>query len=297
MTLRLENLVLATGDNYSCGASGPGKLTGRVWSWTPDKAGAYKLTLRAGDKRINTVVHVAPAQPSKGVTRKCLFLGDSITEKGGYTGRLLGIAESDGLKLTLLGSRGKAPNLTEGRSGWRAQFYTGYRSYNGVPNRFYNPSGKRFDFKYYMKGMKYDSVDRVCIALGTNDVFAFKNDKELNAEIKRVLKRIDTMVKSIRTYDKTIKIGLFITVPPTGKPETFLHNYADRQTLARFKRNLFLYTGALIEKYKDQEENGVWLVPVNTSIDEQFIDGVHPFGKGYDQIAEVVWCWLKNLEE
>lgn len=295
MSLYLDSVTLSDG-SFDCGTSGVGTLDGHRWSWTPEQAGIYKLNVRAGDQRAVVDIRVAPADAGTGTARKCLFIGDSITEKGGYTGRLLELSGDDGLKIQLLGSRGKAPNSNEGRYGWKAVNYTGFRTYDGMPNKFYNSKSRQFDFKYYMKSMKYASVDRVSIALGTNDVFAFKDDAALNAEIKRVLQRIDGMVKSIHAYDKTIKVGIFITIPPTSVDRYFVACYEKKQTLQRYHRNQFLYTSALVEKFKDHEKSGVYLVPVNAGFDRKNCYGVHPIAEGYDQMGEVVWAWLKNLE-
>jgi lysophospholipase L1-like esterase len=63
------------------------------------------------------------AAAGTGQTPKCIFIGDSLTAAGTYTGELLTIAGVDALKIALHGTRGIAPNLHEGRSGWKIDDY------------------------------------------------------------------------------------------------------------------------------------------------------------------------------
>jgi hypothetical protein len=73
------------------------------------------------------------------------------------------------MDITLLGTRGVAPNLHEGRAGWTAQHYTDLPTFDGIDNPFYN-SG--FDFSYYIAQQGYTGVDVVGIHLGINDLFS-----------------------------------------------------------------------------------------------------------------------------
>jgi lysophospholipase L1-like esterase len=283
------------GERVPVQTSGVGALDGRSWVWTPDKPGTYALDVSVGGRQARVTLDVAPADAGL-ATRKCIFIGDSTTAKGEYTKYLLAFQGNDNLKLALLGSRGKAPNLNEGRAGWKASNYMSSRMMRGMKNSFYNPARKAFDFKYYMRRQGYAGVDYVIISLGINDVFKMKSDAALNKEIPKVLARLDAMVKSIHACDKGIKVGLMVTIPPSSDAKRFSRDYGGKQTQARYRRNNFLFVSALTDRFKSRGADNVFLVPVSAGFDARNCNGVHPTDKGYRQIAESVWCWLKWME-
>jgi lysophospholipase L1-like esterase len=81
-----------------------------------------------GEKSIT--IRVADTADGTGVSRKCMFIGDSTTAGGQYVGEVVNLASSDVIALTTVGTRGTAPALHEGRGGWRVNDYaTAGRSY------------------------------------------------------------------------------------------------------------------------------------------------------------------------
>ena len=248
-----------------------------------------------------------------GVTKKCIFIGDSTIDSGGITGSLLAIFNDDVMNLELLGTRGLAPNLHEGRAGWRASNFVNNAISGGVVNAFYNNG---FDFSYYMTQQAYIGVDVVGINLGINDVFSYTDDVTLFAEIDNIMTRLDIMKDSIKAYNSNTKVAFLITIPPSVNQDAFGKNYSSGQTQWRYKRNNFFFMSKLIEKYKAREAEGIYLIPINVNLDtthnmltedvavnsrnSQTIirqsNGVHPAGSGNYQIADMVYYWLKSFE-
>lgn len=66
----------------------------------------------------------AAASAGTGVTKKCLFIGDSLIAANTITQTLLDIAAEDPMKITLLGTQGTGTNKHEGRGGWTVASYT-----------------------------------------------------------------------------------------------------------------------------------------------------------------------------
>lgn len=226
-----------------------------------------------------------------------MFIGDSTTAQGVITGDILNYQSQSWLKVKLLGSRGKSPNLNEGRSGWSARNYINNYSFNSVRNSFYNTKTEKFDFPYYMKKNRYQSVKYVFINLGINDVFSYKSDKALYAEIDRVLRRYDLMVASVRKYSKSARIAVCITIPPTSSAAGFKAIYGNKQTLTRYERNNKLWVKALTAHFSGKESGKIYLVDIRSPIDRSQIVGVHPNAKGYGQIASAIWSWLQKQEK
>jgi lysophospholipase L1-like esterase len=252
-----------------------------------------------------------------GVNKKCIFIGDSITDGGVYTGELLKLfGAGDVMDITLLGTRGAAPNLHEGRAGWKASDYVGISGRDGITNAFWNPTTSAFDFAYYMAQQGYAGVDVVGINLGVNDIFNYTDDTLLNSEITNILNRYDAMLNSIHTYNINTKVAFLITIPPSKNQDAFGKNYQSGQTQWRYKRNNFLFMSALIEKYKNREADGIYLIPINANLDTEHnmltetvavnsrntdtivrqSNGVHPATSGFYQIADTIYYWLKVQE-
>lgn len=107
----------------------------RGWRWLPtsaDVAGNYSMSLAAKDKQTDallatasTTVVLANKNSNNGVTKKVQVIGDSLVASGSITQGLLNNAGSDVMGINLIGTRGTAPNLHEGRGGWTINDYTG----------------------------------------------------------------------------------------------------------------------------------------------------------------------------
>ncbi|MCU4423237.1 hypothetical protein [Acinetobacter sp. WU_MDCI_Abxb74] len=106
----------------------------RGWRIKPvanDGLGTYPLSLGVVDKY--TGLHLAAASSqvvivsknaNSGITKKVQGIGDSRMASGAITQGILNNASTDVMGITLIGTRGTAPNLHEGRGGWTINDYT-----------------------------------------------------------------------------------------------------------------------------------------------------------------------------
>lgn len=231
---------------------------------------------------------------------KAVFIGDSNTNAGVYTQKILDLFSTDVSKITLVGTRGNAPNLHEGRSGWRASTYTSNASLSGIANAFWNPSTSKFDFAYWASQNSITGLTHTFIALGTNDIFNFATDTELRSGVVTVLNQFDEMVSSVKSHSGTIKIGIMIPIPPSGKQNDFASAYGAGITRWRYKRNYDYFVSELIKHFDNKTSDNIHLVSSNLSIDpdNDFINSdstpaVHPNTTGYNKMGEQVYKFLK----
>lgn len=108
-----------------------GNQMSRGWVYdvpTSQAAGNLALSWALVDKQTGTPLTSASttlvvADQTKSGTKNVLMIGDSYVNAGTITQRLLDIAANDPLKVTLIGTRGTAPNKHEGRGGWKISDY------------------------------------------------------------------------------------------------------------------------------------------------------------------------------
>lgn len=326
LNIYFENIILCDNlDNYKIEVndfSSGGIQQNERYTITPTTAKVFSVNISVYSNNqivasAQTNINIKANTVGSGVNKKCLFIGDSITDGGVYTGELLNLfGAGDVMDITLLGTRGTAPNLHEGRAGWKASDYVGISGRDGITNAFWNPTTSAFDFAYYMAQQGYAGVDVVGINLGVNDIFNYTDDTSLNSEITNVLNRFDTMLNSIKSYNANTKVAFLITIPPSKNQDAFGKNYQSGQTQWRYKRNNFLFVNKLIDKYKSREAEGIYLIAVNTNLDTEHnmltetvainsrntdtivrqSNGVHPATSGFYQISDIIYYWLKCQE-
>ena len=260
----------------------------------------------------NVVTELIDEAAGSGLTKKILFIGDSLTDAGQYTAELVNLFSDDSMNIELLGTRGAGTNKHEGHSGWRAYTYVkcannqedwdtwGGSVSNVISNPFYNSETENFDFEYYMETQGYDNVDYVFICLGTNDIARgnHQSDEEL-------LEYYNTMINSIKSFNSSIKIGVWL--PPTRGLSD--NNFKGTITNS-LKMNKFL-----IENYDSRESENIYLVPVYMNVDPYHDyntaqvpvtsrssdilmtinspDAVHPKTLGYQHIADLIYGYIK----
>lgn len=244
-------------------------------------------------------MEIVPKSAGAGTTKKCLMIGDSLTQNGNYTKRLLDLFADDPMDIELLGTRGTGLNRHEGRSGWSTHDYVTNSTKNGFTNPFYNVSTDGFDFSYYMSQQDYDGVDYVFINLGTNDR-GRQNDA--------IITDVNAMVTSILAYDPTIKVSLWLP-PARGLCEN-----VDQDNLLETFDTLKV-NKLFIDTYDNN--NDVNLIPIYTNINP-YLDfpmvkaeisdtgsydlvytnnKVHPDVDGYYHIGDVIYAWIKSFAE
>lgn len=251
-------------------------------------------------------IEVVDANAGNGLTKKVMFIGDSLTDFNIYPTRVVNLFEDDVMNIELLGSKGTSPNLNEGRSGWRAYTYcnkakgsdesTASGFYQGS-NPFYNPTSKTFDFSYYMNNQGYSSVDYVFINLGTNDV----SRANYNGE-SQILSYYNIMINSIKAFNPNVKIGLWL--PPGKGINNDIYGLVSRDNALRMN-------DILIRNFEGREAENLYLIPINIAInpntdynmtdvviDEnvtiaKITDATHPATSGFYKIADVIYYWIK----
>lgn len=129
----LENLHVGEASEFAhnIDAAGGSQQNERL-TWTPTGSLASgAITVEARSKRTGATLRTVTAQQraaassaGTGLTKSVLLIGDSLTEAGTITQTLLDIASPDAMKVSLIGTRGTAPNRHEGRGGWTVNDYT-----------------------------------------------------------------------------------------------------------------------------------------------------------------------------
>ena len=214
-----------------------------------------------------------------------LVIGDSQVEQGFMTQDMLDAFTEDNKVLTLLGTRGTAPNLTEGRSGWGANTYCTQASSGGVTNAFWNPSTSKFDFGYYMNQQGYESVDFVIINLGGNDLYdtAVTNEEKIAQTVDYMLE----IINSILSFNSSQKIILNLAPATTSKMEDAIEMpWKVKNVYTRYNNIMQVVT---LKKVRTSYTHLI----VNPSTDLR--DHIHENEGGYkkmaDELINQINCW------
>jgi len=242
-----------------------------------------------------------------GSTRKLLIIGDSGIKDGTAQDYLLVTllsGDSMGGKITLLGrettTNGAHPS--EGLGGFSASNFCTSASSGGYTNRFLN--GGVFDFANYMTTYSYSMTtgDHVWICLGGNDVFSYNNDTDMLAAIPTILGYYDTMIASIRAYSANVNIGIGLPLPGSSLQSDFVTAYAASlahpPTAGRYRRNIYLFTKALIAKYIAKETSKTYILSdhLNINAATNYASAIHLAEAGLRLRAASWYAYLKGFE-
>lgn len=317
INIYFDNLIAGHADDYLFDViCSIGIHQNERWTLITNTAGTYPITIDVYDKKSVQKIGTASAEVvvklssvGSGVTKSALFIGDSITAAGKYTNELLNLYSFDTMDITLLGSQGTAPNLHEGRGGWRVEQYT---TDSSSPFVF----DGAFNFSQYMSSQGYTDVDFIIFHLGINDIFNETSDSGADAVVNAAVTAYNNMIANIKTSFPDVKIGMCLTIPPSKHQDAFGNNYGSGQTRWRYKMNWFRWNKAILAAFKNRTTENIYLVPLNvildtehnmkvstvavnsrnnTTIDRQS-DGVHPADTGYNQMADAIYYWLRGFE-
>lgn len=244
------------------------------------------------------------ANSGDGITRKVMIIGDSLVEAGKTTGELVNLFSSDVMNIELVGTKGSGTNKHEGRSGWSSYDYLSTKTFNNSTNAFLNTSNN-FDFSYYMtQNPTLEKPDWIFIQLGINDTFRPMNGTKIEDNIQ-------TMINSIHAYDANIKVGVALAPMVNSQQDSWADGTNGGQDRKKFLIDLY---ERVIEKFKEREDEKIFIVPTNTCIDtvnnfitktikvnsrkngktkEVCADPIHPADSGYFQIADAYYYFLK----
>lgn len=312
MNVYFDNLIAGESSRYDFDVhSAIGRHRNDRWTCVPEQPGDYTLDVEVysedGDKLASarTTIRVKPAESSSDCKRRVLFIGDSTTAAGHYTGELLRLFALDTATLTLLGTKGAMTNRHEGRGGWKVDDY-----YEREDSPFVFDG--KFDFVRYMETNGYTGLDDVCIHLGINDVFGQTEDDGVERLLERKMPMLEAIIADIRRFDPAIRIGIMLVIPPSRTQDSFGKNYGAGQSRRRYKRNWMIWNRELTSRFSDRP--GIDLIPLHVNLDSarnmqtemtaanarnerQEIcqsNGVHPAVEGYRQMADVLYAWLKD---
>ena len=207
-----------------------------------------------------------------------IVIGDSEIEQGKITQGMLNAFTDVNKTLTLYGTRGTAPNLTEGRAGWLAKDYCTEASIGAVTNAFWNPNTSAFDFSYYMNQQGYSATDFVIINLGTNDLY--NADIENDTIIPTTIAYIFEIIESILAYNPSQKIILNLPSPPNGDITKAQRNWQIRNLEGRFSEMMQILSTAYSGSNLRLSYTHLILDPFN-----DIRDNVHPTDAGYNKMA------------
>jgi lysophospholipase L1-like esterase len=287
------------------------------WHFDSGREGEIPLEISIHDKygRIldaqKCIILIKPDNPMPEVNVNCLFIGHSIIASGITTRELIHLFSKEKMSLTLIGTKGKEPNFHEGRSGWKLG---NYYSRKDSPFVF----DKSFNFKRYMEVNKYSRLDYLFICLGITDFFNIRTDQLVEKKISVMINQMTEILNNIHRYDKRIKIGIMISIPPAYNQDGFgaFQFSHTGQTRWRYKRNILMWAKKLIHVFKNKEKDNIYLIPVNVNLDtlhnmpgkmvpansrtDKMIfrqdDPVHPAKEGHFQIADVIFSFIKYME-
>lgn len=239
------------------------------------------------------------ADAGSGENIKVMLLGESTTEMAGLVNGFYNLTDADVLSVTGIGTRGTAPRLHEGRSGWTTENYMHDATALNITNSFYNPTSKTFDFAYYIGTNKLEMPDYVFIDMGINDSWQ-------EIPLTTTLANYQSMIDSIHLLDSSIKIIIGLT----NLPEKFKNMWDFNIGL---KDKVLKLINALITKYGNRESEGYFLNPIYLNVDPYWdmqyeervvspdgkqkelvgTNGVHPSDSGFKRCADVLYATLK----
>lgn len=275
-----------------------------------------------------TCVRVAAADAGAGRPLTCLIIGDSLTANSAYPAEFYELCRAPGNPaLTLIGNHTNAalPDIRhEGYGGWTAaRFATFYSEDDTLPSgrrgrspfMFAGPAGAPvFDFNRYVRACGLErGPDVITICLGINDNFR-ATDETIDASIDGMMLYLNQMIAAFHAARSDTVIGLFLIPPPAATQDAFGSGYKCTQTRWQYRRNQHRVVERMLAEYAGREQEGIELIPAYVNLDTvnnypkitapanartavevtRLSNGVHPSREGYHQMADSLYCWLKN---
>ena len=213
----------------------------------------------------------------------CLVIGDSTVAYNHMTQAMLDEFTAADKTLTLIGTRGTAPNLHEGRAGATAKEYCTQATAAGVTNPFYNSETGHFDFNQYMTEQGYTAPDFVIIQLGINDLYNVGMANS-DAAIEETAGYVCEMIESIHAYDANIRV--LVNLPTTPNSDQSVHSnirFIYNNIRVRYcEYMIWKIIGYINNSYKVRETYNHLILDASTDIS----DNVHPTQDGFIKMGK-----------
>lgn len=269
-----SSMVRDNDDNVTTQATSSGSSTnGYTYS-------VYDSNLATIDRLLPTTSS-AKAKNLRDTT--CLVIGDSTVAYNHMTQAMLDEFSAADKTLTLLGTRGTAPNLHEGRAGATAKEYCTQATAASIANPFYNSETGHFDFAQYMTAQGYTAPDFVIIQLGINDLYNVSM-ADSDAKIEETAGYICEMIESIKAYDDNIRI--LINLPTTPNSDQTRHSntrFVYNNIRVRYcEYMIWKIIGYINSSYKVRETYNHLILDASTDIS----DNVHPTQAGFVKMGK-----------
>lgn len=211
-------------------------------------------------------------------------------------------------------------SLTDGASGTLTKTNNGAGDATISFSKLQKLSGNPFwfngqvDFAHHLTANSLATPDIVLIELGVNDCFGQTTDDGVVSLTATAFSQLDTLIASIKASNSNVKIGLCLS-PKYADQDAFGIDYGASYTSWRCSRNIAIWNRELINQYKDSEAQNIYIVasgfnvdtlnnypttqePINshnsTLIDVQN-NSVHPYSKGYLQIGDAMFAFIKAV--
>jgi lysophospholipase L1-like esterase len=313
--------------------STPGQQQAERWTHTPlataDNVAWSVQVLDADHLSVvgsgSTTIDVASATAAAGASERVLVIGDSLTDAGNVTQRLLDIAAANpqAVQLVLMGTRGTAPNRHEGRGGWTLAAYWDQTTFNSLSNPFVSGAGQKFSMAHYLTSTSQAAPNVVVWHLGINDVGSLSSDGAVNSLMTTFLDRLRRMIGL--TADATVGSVLgsnaaavnLVALPPmpAASQDAFGANYGNGLVRNRYRRNIAIVQHRIRQDLGGLEGSKVFLLPWNVTVDpvwgypganananstvtdqvRRMSNGVHPNTAGYQQMGDALYACLNWL--
>lgn len=310
-----------------------GKQQDERWTHTPSAIAdnvAFQLDVVDPDQltvlgTTTATIDVASATAAAGANKRVLVIGDSTTDAGTTTQRLLDVAAANtsAVQITLIGTRGSGANKHEGRGGWSLASYWDQDTVSGVDNPFVTGAGNKFDMATYLSATGQSAPHVVVWHLGINDVFSATSDGAVNSIMTTWLDRIrrmigitaDATVGSVIEANASAANIVAMPIMPAGSQDAFGQDYANGQTWRRYRRNIALASYRIRQDLGALEGSKIYLLPWNVTVDpvwgfpatvaavnstasdttRRLNDGVHPATAGYQQMGDSLYACVNWL--
>lgn len=290
-----------------------GKQMSDRWTLTPVATAAdvaFALNVIEGEHQAvkgagSCVINVASATAAAAASKRVLAIGDSTTNAGEYTQRLLDLAAANAsaAQPLLMGTRGSGSNKHEGRPGWTLNAYYQQAAYSGLSNPFYGSGGK-FHLGEYLTATSQAAPDVVVIHLGINENFGSTSDGVVNSLMDQSIDQLeriigltaDADVGAVFEANVAAAVIIAVPIPPAASQDAFGNDYGCGQTRARYRRNIKVCGHRLIEAFAANEADNVWLLPWHMSVNPANIaDSVHPASAGYAEMGDALFAMINWL--